>query len=67
MNGRYHTALCAHLRFVQYCLDFSTCFAGTDETECYVRKDSHTSRESQGISQRLFPVMKSPGISKFCR
>ena len=23
MDGRTHTTLCAHLRFVQYCLNFS--------------------------------------------
>ena len=41
MDGRTHTTLCAHLRFVQYCLIFNTCFTGADESECYERKDSN--------------------------
>ena len=42
MDGWAHAALGAHLRLVrQYCLN--TCFTGTDESECYERKDSNTS------------------------
>ena len=44
-----HTALCAHLRLVQYCLN--TCFTGTDESECYERKDSSTSGNSGKVCE----------------
>ena len=60
MDGRTHTALCAHLRFVQYCLNFNTRFKGTDESECYERRiPTHPGiKVKPGIFQRLFPVIK---------
>ena len=48
---------------------FPITFTDTDESECYQRNDSQTHpgiKVKFGISQRLFPVMRSLRISKFC-
>ena len=64
MDGRTRTTLRAHLRFklLTHALEAPMRVNVTSE-----RILTHPGiKVKSGISQRLFPVMKSPGISKFC-
>ena len=67
MDERTQTTSCARLRFVQYCLNFKHMQVPMRMNVTSKRIPKHPGiNVKSGLSQRLFPVMKGPGISKFC-